>query len=301
MQRPSDKRESADATERPDAEASARARDNGGSPADAPTSPNVANDLLQAAQLPRPDEGRPAPSGGTGGPTQTPQAAGEVATSVADADDVVIGPEIDAVLKAAEASAQRIRANAERDAEAIRADAHDGARQLLADAQREGQALRAELHELRREVDAYGKRVRADAEAYAAETRKAADEEATSKSSEAEHVLRSARREAAKILRDATGDAQRRKASLELEGARFEERFANILTIFHDMSSQLEAVLRERVKPRDQVTGSVSENESLADQLKDAATEKRDEAEDASGDEAESGTRGKPGRSGRSR
>jgi cell division septum initiation protein DivIVA len=314
MQEPREKQESQQATRRPGAGRSEDATANGGASATDTEISHLTTEILQAAELPRPDTDRSRPaSGGDAPKAATPpdaKAADETAaaattanSSGAEVDAFRIGHEVDAVLKAAGASAERIRTNAERDAEAIRGDAREAAERLLADAQREGLALRAELQQLRREVDAYGKRVRADAEAYATETRKSAEEDARSKSSEAEHVLRSARKEAAKIIREATGDGQRRKTALEVEAARFEERFANILTIFNDMSSQLEGVLRAKEQ---RAATSVSEDESLADDLKDAASAKQDEDESSSAathssSERKSEAKGKSGRSGRPR
>ena len=313
MQPPRENPESQQATERPGGEGSDRGATSGGRRANDPEVPNVTAELQQPPELPRQGADRPPAAGGSGAsipltatdaaaPVKVPAASPTPYSGPAAVDEIEIGREVAAVLKAAEAAAQRMRANAERDSEVIRADARDAAERLLADAQREGQALRAELQELRREVDAYAKRVRADAEGYAAATRKSAEEDANNKSTEAEHVLRTARREAAKIIKDATRDGEGRKAALEVEAARFEERFANVLTIFQDMSSQLEGVLRRDRQPDEQPAGdSASKGESLAQELTDAATAKREEAGPSSAvggssSRSRSGARGKGGR-----
>ena len=309
MQPPRENPESQQATERPGGEGSDLAATSAGRRANDAGVPNVTAQLQQRTELPRHGADRPPAAGGSGAsiPLTATDAAAPVKvlaasptpdSGAAEVDEIHIGREVAAVLKAAEAAAQRIRANAERDSEATRVDARDAAERLLADARREGQALRAELQELR-EVDAYAKRVRADAEGFAAATRKSAEEDANNKSTEAEHVLRTARREAAKIIKDATRDGEGRKAALEVEAARFEERFANVLTIFQDMSSQLEGVLRRDRQPDEQPAGdSASKGESLAQELTDAATAKREEAGPSSAvggssSRSRSGARGK--------
>ena len=299
--------ESQETTERPSGEGSDLAATSAGRRANDAGVPNVTAQLQQRTELPRHGADRPPVAGGSGAsmpsatdaaaPVEVPAASRTPDSGASDLDAIQIGREVAAVLKAAEAAAQRMRANAERDSEVIRADARDAAERLLADAQREGQALRAELQVLRREVDAYAKRVRADAEGFAAATRKSAEEDANNKSTEAEHVLRTARRDAAKIIKDATRDGEGRKAALEVEAARFEERFANVLTIFQDMSSQLEGILRRQ--PDEPPAGdSASGGESLAEELADAATAKRKEvgpssAAGGSSSKSRSGARGK--------
>ena len=254
------------------------------------------------ADVPR--DARPRDLAAEVGPVERAREQSAAEPDARDASD--IGREVAAVLEAAEASAQRIRAKAQRDADAIRADAEAAAERLLADAQREGRALRAELQELRKEIDAYGKKVRGDAEAYAADARKSADEEGSQKLREAEDTLRSSRREAAKIVRDATADGQRRKAALEVEAAWFEERFANILTVFHGISSQLEGVLRDGGGAPDAASGGESppEKESLADDLKEAAGAKSEgdsqgSSSDAARGETKEEAKSKPNRSSR--
>ena len=188
-----------------------------------------------------------------------------------------IGPEVASVLQAAHAAADEMRATAHRDAEQIRAEAESAAGRMVADAQREAEALRRELRQLREDADIHCKAVREDAEGYAAEARYTAEEEVNRKSAEADQVLRAARAEAKRIVKEATSEGNRRKAALEADAARFEERFANILTIFRGISGQLEDVMRTGARPQAQVEDADKpgpEEESLEKSLKPAAKAK---------------------------
>lgn len=188
-----------------------------------------------------------------------------------------IGGEVASVLQSAHAAAGEMRAAAHRDAEQIRAEAESAAGIMIADAQREAKALRRELQQLREDADIHGKAVREDAEAYAAEARYTAEEEANRKSGEADQLLRAARAEAKRIVKEATSEGHRRKAALEADAAHFEERFANILTIFRGISGQLEDVVRTGAMPQAQVEDQTEpgvEEESLDESLKPAAKAK---------------------------
>jgi hypothetical protein len=187
-----------------------------------------------------------------------------------------VGSEVASVLQSAHAAAGEMRRTAHRDAEQIRADAESAAARMVADAQREAKALRSELQQLREDADIHGKAVREDAEAYAAEARFTAEEEANRKSAEADKVLRAARAEAKTIVKEATSEGDRRKAALEADAARFEERFANILTIFRGLSGQLEDVVRTGATPQavEDLDKPAEEEESLNESLKPVAKAK---------------------------
>jgi hypothetical protein len=177
-----------------------------------------------------------APAGPAVGPDPTP--------NLAD-----VGSEITSVLRTAHAAAQQLRAKTERDAEQVRAQAESAAASIVADAQREAKALRRELQQLRDDADGHGRAVRDEAEAYAAQVRSAADEDVTRQTAEADRLLRGARAEAKKIIKEATSEGERRKAALEADAARFEERFANALTTLRGISGQLEDVVRKGITP----------------------------------------------------
>jgi cell division septum initiation protein DivIVA len=207
----------------------------------------------------------------------TPDQAGVDSPFVPDLSG--IGPEVASVLQSAHAAADEMRATAHRDAEQIRAEAESAAGKMVADAQREAKALRRELHQLREDADIHCKAVREDAEGYAAEARYTAEEEVNRKSAEADQVLRAARAEAKRIVKEATSEGHRRKAALEADAARFEERFANILTIFRGISGQLEDVMRTGARPEAQVEDADKpglQQESLEESLKPAAKAKTD-------------------------
>lgn len=189
-----------------------------------------------------------------------------------------IGGEVACVLESAHAAADNMRATAHRDAEQIRAEAESAAGRMIVDAQREAKAMRRELQQLREDAEVHGKAVREDAEAYAVETRYSAKEEANRKSAEVDQVVRAARAEAERSVKEATSEGHRRKAALEADAARLEERFANILTVFRGISGQLEDVLRtEATTPQAQVVHAdkaTIEEESLEESLKPAAQAK---------------------------
>ena len=186
-----------------------------------------------------------------------------------------VGNEVAAVLQSAHAAADEMRAAAQRDSERIRAEAEAAAERAIADARREAQAMRRELRELRDDADKYAKAARDEAEAYAVETRRTAEADARRKEREANEMVRAARAEAKGIVQDATSEGERRRTALEAETSRFEERLANILTIFQGVAVQIEDVLTAtRHRPEDGA-GETRDDESLGEALRPAAAGER--------------------------
>jgi len=229
------------------------------------------------------------PARGAGGPQDATELAENRAVDAAVGPGVGpdptlnladVGSEITTVLRTAHAAAKEMRAKAERNAEQIRTQAESAAASIVADAQREATALRRELQQLRDDADAHGRVVRDEAEAYAAQVRSAADEDVNKQTAEADRLLRGARAEAKKIIKDATSEGERRKAVLEADAARFEERFANVLTTLRGISGQLEDVVLTGVTPPrtenpEGVKTEDLEEQSLDQALKSKANAKR--------------------------
>jgi DNA repair ATPase RecN len=74
-------------------------------------------------------------------------------------------------------------------------------------------------------------------------------------------------------VKEATAEGERRKAALEADAARFEERLANILQIFRGISAQLEDVVRVGTTPQatdEHVETHGVEEKTLEESLKPA-------------------------------
>jgi hypothetical protein len=173
-----------------------------------------------------------------------------------------VGEEVAGVLSAAEHAATQIRAAAEKEAEETRQAAEKDAAATLADAQK-----------ARAEADAYAKESRAAADKYAEAARRSADNDAAAKLTEAEQRAQRAMIDAKKKAGDLLADATRRRDALTARTEDIERRIESMLTSFHGVTSELEAMLSTR-RSTATTTDEVPSQEALDDALKRSAEDR---------------------------
>ena len=158
-----------------------------------------------------------------------------------------IGERVAGVLSAAEAAADRIRADARQEAE-----------ELLGQARRETDQVRAE-------ATAYDSDTRAAVESYATERRRQADQQERKQLADGEAQARATREAAVESARDIEEAARQRGKALREQSRAVEEWLQKAVQGLHRMTAQLEDLLG--------TTASPTEDESLADALKPAVRE----------------------------
>ena len=159
---------------------------------------------------------------GNAGAADAEQATSEQAGSLTAAD---IGVRVSGILKAAEETADQIRA-----------EARDAAAAIRLDAEADVAAKRSELEQLSAEVEA------------ARETRREAEEEARRMVKEAEHDAR-ARREEAETMAKHLEAARARVTELEEHTGGLETYLREVVSALHESSSRLESVIAEPSEP----------------------------------------------------
>lgn len=158
-----------------------------------------------------------------------------------------IGERVAGVLSAAEAAAERIRADARSEAE-----------ELVDHARREAEEVRAK-------TTAYDSDTRAAVESYATERRREADQQERKQLADAEVQARATREAAEEMARDIEEAARQRGQALREESRSVEERLQRAVQGLRRMTEQLEELLGASTVP--------SVGASLADALKPTVRE----------------------------
>jgi hypothetical protein len=149
------------------------------------------------------------------------------------ADLSAVGDEVGAVLSSAQEAANRIREAALEEAAKRRDEAEA--------------AVVAKAEEARRvqdDADAYAAERRAEADAHAERRRQQAERESATIMAEARSRLEAADDEAERKLQEADAKARAHYGAMKAEAERYEERLENISVVFHQMSAQLDGLLR---------------------------------------------------------
>ena len=151
-------------------------------------------------------------------------------------DRTDVGGHVNAILHAAEAAAEQIRAEALREAAEIR-------RRAEAEANAQVQKLVEGAEQVRAEADTYAADTRRAAESYATQHRRDVDERASATLSEAEEQARAVREAAEEIASRIENAARQRREALRGEVEGLEGKVQRALSAFRDISGQLEELL----------------------------------------------------------
>jgi hypothetical protein len=209
-------------------------------------------------------EESPAVGRGDGRKTETPETAKADAAALQRGPGVV-GERVSAILEAAEAAAEQIRADALKEAAGMRQRAEteasarnqqtsSEAQRLLAEAQKQAAARTDEANEeaqrLRAEADAYARDTRQAVDSYAAKYRRESEEKAAVTVQRAEEQARSVRESAKDVARQIEDAARQRQTLLRDEARAVEAKLQRALNGLRQVTTELQTLVEPAAQER---------------------------------------------------
>jgi hypothetical protein len=175
-----------------------------------------------------------------------------------------VAEQVTAVLTSAQEAADGIRESARQEAELIQAEATEKAAATIAEATLASEQVRRESDDVRAEADRYGDETRETATRRLEEMRRELRSAAARRQADAERQAREICRAAEQEAKDFELEADKRHKELVREAERFETRSRQLVTIFREFTSQLDALVgagssphRERAEIADRFESAV--------------------------------------------
>jgi hypothetical protein len=169
--------------------------------------------------------------------------AREAESGLAEAGYDRVAEQVTAVLISAQQAGDRIREAARQEAELMQAEAKEKAAAAIAEATLASEQVRRESDDVRAEADRYGEETRETANRRLEEMRREIRREAARRRADAERQAREISRAAEQEAMNLELEADQRQKELVLEAERFETRSRQLVTIFREFTSQLDALV----------------------------------------------------------